>query len=541
LLKRSIIFFLPFIILVSLTGCSLQTPFIKKNISYDTPVKSPTVQTPSLNLVYPNEIESDSIVHISSLDSVFLFGNVTHPGGELIIGAEKISIHNSGAWLAWVGFEEVTELSGDSLFDKRPAGKISIKYHPPSTAQANGTSIERNLWFLMPPTGIEYAKPELLPQNARLEVIEEPAPIRCGWPGTYDLFPLKGTQLWSDGFKDLGRRFYRVILGDGEIGWIEDKYVSVDTLGSPPANSIIHFVTSTVKDRSTEIRLPLNGDLPPYRVERTADDKLELTLYGAMSWTDVIIQPADSRVVREVRWRQIDPDTYRLTAFIRPEWMWGWDVSIDKTGAFIWSIKEAPEIKRNPLKGLTILIDPGHGGTNVGAISPTGADEKQVTLALAEVVKPELERAGAKVIMTRNSDISVGLGERIALALDNQADIVISLHYNALPQGKNPFNHHGTSVHYNHKHSLEFAGTVLKNINTAVGWKGNGLRYQDLAIPRLTFCPSILIENGFLLHPNEDTYAQNEESRKVVARGIKAGIKQWLKDLRKRQESSQTN
>ncbi len=539
---KNLILLSALLVYVFFAGCAGNTAFLK-NYKPSEPTQIQDSNRVPLKLIYPKAEIADSVVTIANLDSVFLFGNVINPNGYLLVNGEEVKIHNSGGWLAWAGLGQVYKLWEGSPYGERRMAAVTIQYleSPPGILPANPDSInfdyQRDVWFLFPPEYRDFSTFKTVPFSARLVVKGNISPkIRCGWPGTYDIFPLKGTVLWCDGYKDTGRKFYRVPLGAGEVGWIEDEFVEVDTTAGPPENSLIYYINSSVNGRTTRINIPLNGDKVPFRVERASEDLLELTLYGATSWTDVILQPSGSKVVNEIRWSQVDPTTYKLSAHINSSWLWGWDVRYDSDGDMVWEIYQAPQSRGKNLSDYRIIVDAGHGGSNVGALGPAGSTEKQVTLPLAFALKKELEKTGAEIIMTRTEDVYLGLYDRVKMASEVKADVVLSLHYNALPQGQNPNRHHGTSVHYYHSHSFNLALSIYEEIKTGIGWKGDGLRYQDLAIPRLTECPSILVENAFLTHPEEEILAKNEKFQRIVARSIRKGLEKWFDKLKKEQE-----
>jgi N-acetylmuramoyl-L-alanine amidase len=80
-----------------------------------------------------------------------------------------------------------------------------------------------------------------------------------------------------------------------------------------------------------------------------------------------------------------------------------------------------------------VVLDPGHGGSDTGAIAASGIQEKDLTLAIAQKLAAELEKQGLKAILTRTTDVSVPLTQRTALANFNQADLVVSIHLNSSP------------------------------------------------------------------------------------------------------------
>lgn len=493
-----------------------------------------------IKIVYPTiRSDMDRVFRDAPRDSVFILGHVTVPGGILTVNRQYVEVHPDGGWLAWIGLdrEEIDDSTAKALDStKALAGtwaRVTFSYRHPSHEQVRD-KLELDRWFFRPKREWYGPGPGVVPYPVRLEVTSSNAKIRNGWPGTYDLFPPEGTVLMADSVLRSSRSFYRVPLGAGEVGWIEDSYVLEDTSGSAPGLSTIYMVLCSVKGRKTEIRVPLKDRLP-FRIKQVSDQQIELTIYGARSWTDVIRQPFGSRVVDEIRWSQVDPTTYKLTAFIRPGWMWGYDTHFDEDGSLVWTLHEAPRLKGKSLKGLTVMIDPGHGGTNLGAVGPTEFTEKEANLELSKVVIKRLEKKGATIIPTRGDDSELSLVQRVQLAKDSTVDLLLSLHYNALGQGVNPNNRHGTSVHYYNRHAKFLAESLYEEITESVGWAGDGLRYQDLALARPTFCPAVLIENAYLMHPEEEALAKDPAFRKQVAKGIAEGLADFVEMMAKKQ------
>ncbi len=491
-----------------------------------------------LEIIYPKLAPDQLVVPWGPEDSVFVLGNVTDVSGELTVCGETVPIHPGGGWLAWVGYDHIEIVDQPGLYAEGRYGIVPIVYRAPSQElDMEIVEVRKVLRFRLSDPAEPDAPILFTPMNA--VITTQPTEyrdgvIRSSWPGAYDLFPAPGTTLRTDGYKpdsrDRSHRMYRIPLGDGMVGWIKDEFCIVDTISAMPDPPVIHVVHSEVEGRATTIRVPVGDYRMPFRVERTADGLLDLTLYGAKGWTDILHQPVGSEVVSEVRWRQLDPATYRLRAFIDPAYLWGWDVSFEGN-SLLWTIIEPPDLDLpagQPLQGLRIVVDPGHGGWSTGAVGPTGLSEKEVLPQLARVVGATLEEAGATVIYTRTEDVGITVGERVRFAQREAADLVMSLHYNAVGQGTNPNNHHGVSLHYNHRHSLPYAEALYESIREFVGWEGNGIRFQDLAIPRLTFCPSVLIECGFMMHPWEEQLTIDPAFQQATAAGIRAGVIRYV-------------
>jgi len=200
-----------------------------------------------LNLIFPKIAPGDSVEVGALTDSVFLYGNVSDPTGELIVEGIHFPIHPGGGWLAYVPLDSVKDYSSEVFGDAGSASSVTIIYRsasyerelksqipiPGHTKLPDEQIIQRRLWFFQPtPKPIYPVVTE--PFDARLEVTNTSAKIRCGMPGTYYLFPPLGTILKATGVRKTGHTFYQVPLGAGEIGWIEDVEVKVSP-GQPGA------------------------------------------------------------------------------------------------------------------------------------------------------------------------------------------------------------------------------------------------------------------------------------------------------------------
>src|SRR5262249_33061226 len=139
-------------------------------------------------------------------------------------------------------------------------------------------------------------------------------------------------------------------------------------------------------------------------------------------------------LVEDVTWRQTSDQVYEVTAHIKGQSQWGFWAGYDDT-VLALHIKSTPELKaKGRLDGLTICVDPGHGGAERGAIGPSGIPESVVNLAIAQELSTLLTAQGARVIMTRTTNNeNPSLKERPAIAVRNGADLLISIHSNALP------------------------------------------------------------------------------------------------------------
>jgi N-acetylmuramoyl-L-alanine amidase len=153
---------------------------------------------------------------------------------------------------------------------------------------------------------------------------------------------------------------------------------------------------------------------------------------------------------------------------------------------------------------LLVCIDPGHGGSQIGAISPKGIFEKDLNLSLAIKLAAELNHQGVKTILTRDHDTEKSLSERVKISQKNKCNLFISLHHNALPDARNPNKESGFSCHYFHEHSFELAKFISLKLKASSLQNFAGIYKQNLHVLRENLdVLSVLIELGYLIHPLE--------------------------------------
>lgn len=194
---------------------------------------------------------------------------------------------------------------------------------------------------------------------------------------------------------------------------------------------------------------------------------------------------------------------------------------------------EAPESTR--LLGKTICIDPGHGGSDPGAVGATGTLEKENNLAISLLLRDRLERNGAKVILTREADQDVSypdapaaeeLGARVEIANTARADIFISIHNDAFTS---PLASGTTSFHYGDTESTQLAACIQNNLTAALGTRDRGVRFASFYVIRYTDMPAVLLEIAFISNPEEEVLLASVEGRYNASDSIFQGIVQYFR------------
>lgn len=276
-------------------------------------------------------------------------------------------------------------------------------------------------------------------------------------------------------------------------------------------------------------------DRPPYLVEENGND-LEITFYGTQASTDLIQYvgrlgaepgPPDT-LVKDVTWQEVTNDRAEYTVHLSQA-PFGYLVLWTPSG-FVLRVRRSPRLDpANPLRGLTIAVDPGH--PPAGSTGPTGLYEGVATLAIAEQLQKILIAHGAAVVMTRTTEGPVALTLRPVIARRANVDAMVSIHLNALPDGMNPFTSHGTGTYFFQPQSIELARDVQAGMVATMGLRDLGIHYDNLAVVRTTWMPSVLCEGAFVILPAQEAALRTPEFQTRYAQGVADGLIAYFKGL----------
>jgi N-acetylmuramoyl-L-alanine amidase len=163
-------------------------------------------------------------------------------------------------------------------------------------------------------------------------------------------------------------------------------------------------------------------------------------------------------------------------------------------------------------------------------MGPTGLREAEANLAVALALRRLLEAAGARVVMTRLTDSPVELSPRVAFAERAGAELLVSIHNNALPDGINPFINSGTSVYYNQPRGVPLARAIQAALLRRLGLRDLGIGRGDLALVRGTWMPSVLTEGLFMSLPDQEAALRSPEGQRLYAQAVADGVRAYLQD-----------
>jgi len=182
--------------------------------------------------------------------------------------------------------------------------------------------------------------------------------------------------------------------------------------------------------------------------------------------------------------------------------------------------------KRPRPSGRCVVLDPGHGGKDPGAISTLGFYEKGVNLAVALRVAAILQRKGVKVVTTRSSDRFVELEERAAIGNRHNADLFVSIHCDSSPSSST----RGFTMYVARSaawSSRRAAAAIARSL-ASTGLKGNGTRGADFRVLVHSRGPAVLIELGYISNTSEAALLKKSSFQDRLARAIAEGIIQFL-------------
>jgi N-acetylmuramoyl-L-alanine amidase len=346
--------------------------------------------------------------------------------------------------------------------------------------------------------------------------------------GTYTWFWPAGTHVLADA--RLGNDL-RLALAPGVRAWVPAAEATV-LRGVAVQHPVVGSLTLSSDSASVTLRIPLSDQIPFQVIE--SERRLDLVLYGAVSDANwVRYGPSADSLVTAIAWTQDDPRGVVLSVSLSMP-VWGYRVRYDH-GDMLLEIHRPPALESgHPLRGLLVVVDPGH--PPVGATGPTGLYEPVPNLGIGLKLRDLLAEAGARVVMTRASDSAVELYPRTRLADSIGADLLISIHNNALPDGVNPFTNNGTSVFYNHPRSIPLAKAVDAELVKALGVRDLGYARGDLALVRPTWMPAILTEGLFIMLPEQEAALRSEKGQALYAKGVFRGVEAFLKRRATRDE-----
>lgn len=315
---------------------------------------------------------------------------------------------------------------------------------------------------------------------------------------------------------------YRVKLAKNLNAYIPQEQVKL----LPPGNFVPSSLSNSWRvwgdDRFDYVTISFAQKLPYRTTQEIAPARIVLDVFGATANTNWISQLENAQEIKNVYYEQLEDDVLRVNIELKHPQHWGYQVYYSGSALTV-------KVKRPPAKPglakLTIAVDAGHGGSNPGALGPTGVYEKEMALAVAIQLQKALLAEGANVLMTRVNDSYVDNNYRILSYRDKDPDLLVSIHLNS---SSDPIRIKGTSTYYKHIGFRPLSQHIYKHL-LDLGLKEFGnIGSFNFALNSPTEYPNVLVETLFLSNPEDEMLILDPGFRKQLADKIVLGLKDFV-------------
>lgn len=332
----------------------------------------------------------------------------------------------------------------------------------------------------------------------------------------------KGVKIFADEYKN---NFYRVDLGLDKYYWINKKDVDVTSKTIKKEPSKINEIKIFEDEKYYTAKIKLT-EIPPYNEIETSKNSVDFIIYDSILDKENLIQTIETNANFKISKDEFN--NLKISYFSNLP-LSGHNVQIDGGNLLLKVKKPFLYGENKPLENLTIVIDPGHGGSDPGAVR-NNLKEKDINLEISKKVKSKLKKLGADVYLTREKDEYKGLYERVDFAKEKNADIFISIHQNSYLDRKNENKKEGTSAFYYNKESYNLADEIKNAIVKRTKLKDDGTNLASLAVIRTADPVSVLIECGYIANKKESEKLSDSHFQKKLARAIVSGVKNYLRN-----------
>jgi len=318
---------------------------------------------------------------------------------------------------------------------------------------------------------------------------------------------------------------YRVQLAATQTAWIPQDQVRL----LPPGGFVPTSLTGSWDVRGDSltdyVRVPLTARLPYRSQILSHPTRLEVDIFGATSNTNWITQRDGLQALGDVHYEQVAPDVFRLVLLLKHVQSWGYHIGY-KGNTLEVQVRRPPAKLR--LRGLVVAVDAGHGGTNVGATGSTGTHEKDLTLAIARQLQQELERRGARVVMTRTDDASLEISDRVRQLRRARPHLLVSIHVNSSGSAATQ----GTSTYYRYVAFRPLSAALYAQMRRT-GLRGAGnVGSFNFGLNGPTEYPNALVETAFVSNPDDEKRLLDPAFQREMATRMAEGIRDFVRGTR---------
>ncbi len=334
-----------------------------------------------------------------------------------------------------------------------------------------------------------------------------------------------------------GARDKIVEIGDNLVklsfgGWVKSEFI--DLVKDDPT------IVNNIKNTSYEVKdsgeyLHLYGDVASSFKSYMNSEKAVLRFNQMKGLKSIDLE--ESRIFEKVELSS-NKSSSTIELYLKEgKTLLGYDVRYNEDGSITVFFNEKPELSEGnkPLEGITVIVDPGHGGADPGALGALygngGPMEADITMAHAIATQKRLESLGANAIISVPQNLSnqekFVLHQRVQLTRDEEADFFISLHCNSLA-GDTAVTAKGSEVYYYENLTQPIAKEIISKLTESTERNLRGCYYSNYFVTRNTTCPGLLLEMGFISNPNEYDKLRSADSLFNTANAVAEGILAYL-------------
>ena len=496
-----------------------------------------------IDVVYPKPDQM-----LTARDSNFIFGSVGSGDAALNINGVPVPVWPNGSFMGWLAVPpDSAPRYVLTVANRAQATRLVLPVRiPPAPDTTARNKVLGDT--LQPPPSPDTLTP--IPGNVYVALgapastvndtdrvsIARPAP---GNGQEYKWFLFPGTVVKATGTqKASGDEFVRIQLDSGQEAWVLRSEIQAKNISTTPAVTLIGDTLAPARVVGAvrvqpgpdwiDVVIPMTGPPPPYLVEET-DRGISLLVYGIDSAPVISMMPEPV----DAYFNSISstPEGSRVRYSInlnRPPYGY---LALWENNGLTFRLRRPPRIAdpANPLRGLTITVDPGH--PPAGATGPTRLYEADGVLQVGLRVRDMLTQKGVNVVMTRTTPEPVDLGLRPIISRRANAHAFVSIHLNAFPDGVNPFVNNGSLTLYFWPHSIPLGVATQAALLAELGLRDNGTKFQNIAVARGTWMPSILTEGAFVIMPDQEAALRTPAYQEAYATAIVRGLESYFASL----------
>lgn len=323
----------------------------------------------------------------------------------------------------------------------------------------------------------------------------------------------------------------KVQLSKNRIGYIERQYFTIDSTIKEKS----YYISSNFNVFGVDsigydiVTINLDERLPYRSWMQTEPNAIQLEIFGTQSNTNWITQVTSSiKEIKNVYYNQVNEDVMQVTIELKHKQQWGYSVYYNNNQLTI-KVKHQP--KNLDIKCLKIGIDAGHGGTNLGAAGATTKIlEKNYTLLFAQQLKEYLISKGVdSIVMTRETDTTLDMKDRIYYLQQQKPDFVISFHLNS----NSDKTIKGCGTFYRYIGFRPPSVTILKRMQEIGLDEYGNVGNFNFGLNGPTDFINTLLEVGFLSNREDEKKLADPEFHKQTAEAVYKGIIDWLNMIKK--------